>query len=108
MLLYSNWGKFKTFVTSYKEPEPAAQARASSAACLPPTDLAGLGCCQQLSHPGSQAPAFTSGLPQPTWTGPCSYMPVMLGKGSLSIYLHKVAMAQKVALAQGWGTGVGG
>lgn len=28
MLLHPNWGKFKSFVTSWKEPEPAAQAHA--------------------------------------------------------------------------------
>lgn len=69
MQLHSNWGKFKTFVTSSKEPEPAAQAEASSAACLPPTDPAGRGCCQQLSHPGSQASALASGCPSPPGQG---------------------------------------
>lgn len=47
MLLHPNWGKFKSFVTSWKEPEPAAQARG-----LPTShDLALLGCYQWLSHP---------------------------------------------------------
>lgn len=58
MLLHQNWGKFKSFVTSWKEPEPAAQAHAELSGLPPPTNLALLGCYQWLSHPWSQASAF--------------------------------------------------
>lgn len=64
MLLQPNWGKFKSFVTSWKEPEPAAQAHAelSSVAGPPPPDLARLESCRQLSHPREPVMAFTSSL----------------------------------------------
>lgn len=57
MLLHPNWGKFKSFVTSWKEPEPAAQAHA---------ELSGL--------PASHRPG-------PAWVLPAAESPTGVGPG---------------------------
>ena len=44
MLVHPNWGKFKSFVTSWKEPEPAARAGAELSGLPTSHDLAQLGC----------------------------------------------------------------
>lgn len=57
MLLHPNWGKFKSFVTSWKGPEPAAQAHA---------ELSGLP---------------TSHRPGPGWVLPTAESPMESGLG---------------------------
>lgn len=97
-LLHPNWGKFKSFVTSWKEPEPAAQAHAElsglptshrpgPAWVLPATEPP-TGAGPQQSQAAQRQPPWThsdrAAPPRAAWPA----CPVNPGEGGL-LFLHE-------------------